>query len=520
MTSLDTDYQSRFREALHAGVGDIAENDAAPSSAGAHVELGERAREIASRLSSRPISRSVLAGFVRLSDTAAIIAIGLATFYGYVHPNEAFDIYYAVPLVLAPILAIVLIQAADGYQTAAFRSYVSQLGRVFTSWTIVFGFFALGIFFAKIGDLYSHVWFASWYAGGLGFFTLFRIALTWQVRRWTMEGRLERRAVIVGGGTAAAELIIELEAQPDNDIRICGIFDDRDDDRSPPVVAGYPKLGTISELVEFARLTKLELLIVSIPLRAEKRLLQLLKKLWVLPIDIRLSAHADKMRFRQRSYSYIGSVPLLDMFKKPIADWDSIAKRAFDLFFASLALALLSPIMIGTAIAIRATSSGPALFRQKRYGFNNDVIDVLKFRSMYTEMADADARQAVTRGDPRVTPIGRFIRKTSIDELPQLFNVLRGELSLVGPRPHALGANTDNKLWDQVIDGYFARHRVMPGVTGWAQINGWRGECDTPEKIRHRIEYDLYYIENWSLPLDLYILFLTPFRLFNTEHAY
>lgn len=520
MTILDTEYQSRFRRALHEGMGGIEDDATLQADIRPNVELGERAREVASQLSGRPISISVLAGFVRLTEAAAILAIGIATFYFYVYPDEQFGLYFALPLALAPILAIVLIQAADGYQVPALRTYVTQLGRIFTAWTIVFGFFALGLFFAKVGDLYSRGWFAAWYAGGLGFFTLFRVAIASQVRRWTEEGRLERRAVIVGGGQSAAELIVELEAQRDNDIRICGIFDDRADDRSPPVVAGYPKLGTISELVEFARLTRLDMLIVSIPLRAEKRLLQLLKKLWVLPIDIRMSAHADKMQFRPRSYSYIGAVPLLDMVKKPIADWDSIGKRGFDLFFASLALVLLSPVMLVTAIAIRATSSGPALFRQKRYGFNNEVIEVLKFRSMYTDMADADARKAVTRGDPRVTPIGRFIRKSSIDELPQLFNVLRGNLSLVGPRPHALGANTDNKLWDQVIGGYFARHRVKPGVTGWAQINGWRGECDTPEKIRNRVECDLYYIENWSLRFDLYILFLTPFRLFNTEHAY
>jgi lipopolysaccharide/colanic/teichoic acid biosynthesis glycosyltransferase len=139
---------------------------------------------------------------------------------------------------------------------------------------------------------------------------------------------------------------------------------------------------------------------------------------------------------------------------------------------------------------------------------------------MYHEMADPDAKQVVTRNDPRVTRVGRFIRKTSIDELPQLFNVLRGDLSLVGPRPHAVNAHTHNKLWDQVVDGYFARHKVKPGVTGWAQINGWRGEVDDEEKIRQRVNFDLYYIENWSLLLDLYIVAVTPFRILNSENAY
>ncbi|MEM0898670.1 MAG: polysaccharide biosynthesis glycosyltransferase UppE, partial [Pseudomonadota bacterium] len=170
--------------------------------------------------------------------------------------------------------------------------------------------------------------------------------------------------------------------------------------------------------------------------------------------------------------------------------------------------------------AVKLTSKGPVIFKQKRHGFNNEKINVFKFRSMYTELCDPTAKAAVTKGDPRVTPVGRIIRKTSIDELPQFFNVLKGDLSLVGPRPHAIHAQTPSKLYGEVVDGYFARHRVKPGVTGWAQINGWRGEVDNDEKIRKRTEYDLYYIENWSLLFDLKILFLTPVRLMNTENAY
>jgi lipopolysaccharide/colanic/teichoic acid biosynthesis glycosyltransferase len=176
--------------------------------------------------------------------------------------------------------------------------------------------------------------------------------------------------------------------------------------------------------------------------------------------------------------------------------------------------------MVATAIAIKATSEGPVFFMQKRHGFNNEIINVFKFRSMYTNMADPTGKAAVTKGDPRVTRVGRFIRKTSIDELPQLFNVLRGDLSLIGPRPHAVLAQARDRAFGDVVEGYFARHRVKPGVTGWAQINGWRGEVDNDEKIKFRTAYDLYYIENWSLWFDLKILFLTPIRLLNTENAY
>jgi lipopolysaccharide/colanic/teichoic acid biosynthesis glycosyltransferase len=177
--------------------------------------------------------------------------------------------------------------------------------------------------------------------------------------------------------------------------------------------------------------------------------------------------------------------------------------------------------MLAVVLAIKLDSPGPALFRQKRYGFNNELIEVFKFRSMYVDQTDADATKLTTRNDPRVTRVGRFIRKTSLDELPQLINVaVRGNLSLVGPRPHAVQAKADNRLYEQVVDGYFARHRVKPGITGWAQVNGWRGETDTQEKLERRVEHDLFYIENWSVIFDLYILMLTPFRLFSTENAY
>jgi lipopolysaccharide/colanic/teichoic acid biosynthesis glycosyltransferase len=172
------------------------------------------------------------------------------------------------------------------------------------------------------------------------------------------------------------------------------------------------------------------------------------------------------------------------------------------------------------AIAIKIDSRGPVLFRQKRQGFNNELIDVYKFRSMYVDQADAEADKLVTKHDPRVTRVGRLLRKTSLDELPQFFNVIKGDLSLVGPRPHALKAKAEEKLYADVVDGYFARHRVKPGVTGWAQINGWRGETDTEEKIQRRVEHDLYYIENWSVLFDLYILLMTPYALLKGENAY
>ena len=273
--------------------------------------------------------------------------------------------------------------------------------------------------------------------------------------------------------------------------------------------------------MEFGRRTRVDLVIFSLPISAESRILQMLKKLWVLPVDIRLAAHSNKLQFRPRSYSYIGKVPVLDVADRPIADWDVVMKWLFDKIVGGLILLCALPVMALIALAIKLDSRGPVLFKQKRYGFNNDLIEVYKFRSMYTDAADASANKLVTKDDPRVTRIGRIIRKASLDELPQLFNVVfKGNLSLVGPRPHAVNAKAEARLYDEAVDGYFARHRVKPGITGWAQINGWRGETDTHEKIQQRVEHDLYYIENWSLLLDLYIMLRTPFALLKTENAY
>lgn len=484
------------------------------------AKLSHRAEQVAAQFAQNSVSPFAVAAWIRLIDVLMISAIGLAITFVYVVPIDGFRWNYAVTVVLLGLLTVTGLQAVDCYQVASLRTHMRQFGRFFMVWTAVFAMFTLSAFFMRMSLDFSRVWFGSMYLAGFGWFILSRLVVSNVIRRWTRDGRLERRAVIVGGGENAGDLISSLEAQPHNDIRICGIFDDRNSDRSPPMVAGYPKLGTISELVEFGRRARIDMLIVSLPITAESRVLAMLKQLWVLPVDIRLSAHTNKLRFRPRAYSYVGSVPFLDVFDKPIADWDSVMKRTFDIVFSIFGLIALSPVMLVTAIAIKANSKGPVIFRQKRFGFNNEVIDVLKFRSMYVDQADVAAKKVVTKNDPRVTSVGRFIRKSSIDELPQLVNVLRGELSLVGPRPHAVNAHTENKLWDEVVDGYFGRHKVKPGVTGWAQVNGWRGEVDNPEKIQKRVEHDLYYIENWSVLFDLYICIITPIKLLNTENAY
>jgi len=483
--------------------------------------LSPDALAVTAKPTPTPISPIVLAGFVRMAEFALVVLVGLAIYAAYLPSGAGLIWRYLLAILSIAVLSTLAFQTADIYQIQAFRGHEKQYMRLASAWSVVFLIVIGASFFAKAGEMFSRVWLGGFYVCGLAALVISRKLLFLLVRKWTHEGRLTRRTVIVGGGDAGAHVIDELNHQKDAGVEIIGLFDDRGDERSSADCAGQRKLGPVDDLVEFARRTRVDLVIFSLPISAENRILQMLKKLWVLPVDIRLAAHANKLRFRPRSYSYIGKVPVLDIFDRPIADWDVVMKWLFDKVVGGLLLLLVLPVMAVVAIAIKLDSRGPVLFKQKRYGFNNDLIGVYKFRSMYVAETDAKADKLVTKDDPRVTRVGRFIRKTSLDELPQLFNVVfKGDLSLVGPRPHAVNAKAEARLYDEAVDGYYARHRVKPGITGWAQINGWRGETDTQEKIQKRVEHDLYYIENWSVLFDLYIVLHTPYALFKTENAY
>lgn len=338
---------------------------------------------------------------------------------------------------------------------------------------------------------------------------------------WIVDfGLTERRAVVVGGGPLAARLVEGLAANPLNDIRICAIFDDRSDDRSPPVVMSIPKIGTTEDLLPFVREAEIDMVIVALPLSAEGRIRQILRPLEVLPLDIRLSAYSADMTFPRRGRSRPDQA-LLALAVRPLEDGDRLLKRAVDILGATFAILVFALPMAAIALAVRWESPGPVLFRQQRHGYNHRPVTVWKFRSMRTDQCDPAARNVVTRDDPRVTRVGRWLRRLSLDELPQFFNVLSGDLSLVGPRPHAVVALSSRQVaFAEMVEGYAARHRMRPGITGWAQINGWRGEIDDPEKLRRRFEHDLYYIENWSIWLDLKILALTPLRTVEGRNAY
>lgn len=417
------------------------------------------------------------------------------------------------------IAAVAVLRHNWSYTIFALHHASSQVEKIVKSLAIVL-IGTAGIAYIGQFDVFTPTAALLWFVLGTLALIGARLIVSRIIDRLAKAGRLVRRTVIAGGGRDAEELIARLRAGNDQQLEILGVFDDRNDERSSETIGGYPKLGDFGQLAAFCRVAEVDLLIVTVPIAAERRLLEILQRLFTLPIDVRVSALNAKIRLNANAYSYVDQVPMLAVMDKPLRDWDRLLKSLEDRVLGTLLLCLAAPVMAAIALAIRLETKGPIFFRQQRYGFNNELIGVWKFRSMYDSDADATASKLVTHDDPRVTRVGHFIRRTSLDELPQLFNVIVGDMSLVGPRPHAIAAKAHSDLYQTVVDGYFARHKVKPGITGWAQINGWRGETDTHEKIQRRIEADLYYIDNWSILFDLYILAMTPFALIAGKNAY
>jgi Undecaprenyl-phosphate glucose phosphotransferase len=464
----------------------------------------------------QPVQAALLAQASRCVDTSAIAATG------WVLAGASFgdSAVTAAALSAATAVAVTAVLRARGlYQLFILGTPRTVLAQIVSVWGVALIGLAVVLVAAGLISSVHAGWFGNFAFYGLAALMAARGTAAFATRALRAAGAFRCTTVIYGSGSAATILADALAADATSEIRVAGVFDDRLDDRSATAGAA-PHLGSLADLKAYVRANKVDTIIMALPMGAEARVSGLVQRLADLPVDIRLAANASRLQFAPAAYSYIGTVPVIDLANRPISGFDAIAKRAFDVVIAAVALVALAPVMLVVAAAVRLESKGPALFRQKRYGFNNELIEVYKFRSMCTDRSDATASKLVTKNDPRVTRVGRIIRKSSLDELPQLFNVLLGNLSLVGPRPHAVHAKAADQLYPDVVATYFARHNVKPGITGWAQINGWRGETDTEEKIRQRVAFDLDYIKRWSVGFDLAILIKTPLSLLKTENAY
>ena len=344
-------------------------------------------------------------------------------------------------------------------------------------------------------------------AGSL-FFT--RAAVTCVLTRRSVRQRLTRKIAIIGDGIHASLIADRLRQNARHAFETVGLYSDADTARD---VEGKVA-GSISDLVSFGREHTLHAVIIAVPPSAdhEQQVKQLMVRLRSMLADVYIMPHLAHGPDLALPFESFGSFSLMVLQRRPLTDWQVISKLALDLLLAVTASLILAPLMLAVACAIKLDSPGPVLFRQSRLGFNNRPFMVFKFRSMYVEMTDHTAARQTSRNDPRVTRVGKWLRKLSIDELPQLLNVLRNEMSLVGPRPHAPETRAGGKLLGDALAEYVIRHQVKPGITGWAQVNGSRGELVTTDDLRVRVALDLEYIQRWSIWFDIKIMILTIFR--------
>jgi Undecaprenyl-phosphate glucose phosphotransferase len=386
-------------------------------------------------------------------------------------------------------------------------------------WTIVFTVVAAVLALVHEPDLYSRQWFVEFYAGGLVALGFERWSVERLVRSWIAHGHFTKAVAIVGANELAVELIARLRDNR-NGIRVIGVFDDRRGDAGGRVSA-IDRLGTVADLLEYGKTHTVDLVVVTLPLSATDRIEFVIRKLREQPFNIRILP--GRIGFRMLSSihllrSELPGVQMVAVMDRPISEVALFVKSAFDRLAAMLLLVALSPVLLGCAVGIWLTDGRPVLFRQSRVGYKAREFTIYKFRTMRVDKGNDDG--PAKRNDPRVYRFGGLLRKTSLDELPQLLNVLKGDMSLVGPRPHLSSARAAGKLYFEAATEYAARHRVKPGITGWAQVHGWRGPTETIEQIERRVEHDIYYIENWSLMLDFIILVKTIFNGFHGKNAF
>jgi putative colanic acid biosynthesis UDP-glucose lipid carrier transferase len=324
----------------------------------------------------------------------------------------------------------------------------------------------------------------------------------------------QRSAVVVGANETSLKLVKRVAEFPYLLIDIRGYFDGRNDERVPTGLGA--RLGGIADVASYARKHNIEMIFISLPMSAQPRIREIIDDLHDTTASVYFLPDVYVYDLMQARFNSVGGIPVVAACESPFSGVDSVVKYVSDFVLALLILVLISPIMLGIALAVVLTSPGPAIFRQRRYGLNGEEITVYKFRSMTVREDGSNVVQA-QKDDPRVTKIGAFLRRTSLDELPQFVNVLQGRMSIVGPRPHAVA---HNELYRKLIKGYMLRHKVRPGITGWAQVNGMRGETEVLEKMQGRIDHDLYYLQNWSIWFDLWIILRTVGVVLRRDNAY
>ncbi len=421
---------------------------------------------------------------------------------------------YALLLFVTIAVFSILAESFQLYVKLRLRRFINRVLNVFAVTTMTFLIVTAILFVIKEGETFSRIVVGAWYILHLVSLIGWRILYRSIKHRRYLQGKNLRKVAIIGLNPTARTLKTEIETYPELGYQFTGYYDDRETERLKGDLSDFK--GNVDAALKEAQKGELDSVYICIPLTAETRIARIIHKLSDSTVNVYMVPDFLLSSLMHGNIGTLGNMDTISVFESPVSGSQEFYKRTFDILFSLTVLIVLLPLFLVIGILIKATSKGPVFFRQDRYGLDGQSIGVYKFRSMRVMENAAKVTQA-TKNDPRITPIGGFLRRTSLDELPQFINVLKGDMSVVGPRPHAVAHNEEYR---KKVDYYMLRHKVKPGITGWAQINGWRGETDTVEKMEKRIEYDLQYIRNWTLWWDIKIVFLTVFKGFINKNAY
>lgn len=429
--------------------------------------------------------------------------------------GESLDFPYASLLVISGLLAFILFPVASRTEFYVAQPLWVRAFSTMLSWLLIIAILLFLFYVTKSSAIYSRRVLITWFLVTPILVLFARIAISELIEQLMISSGSERHVVIAGANPIGVTLANKIAATPHFGIVTDGFFEDRSRDRMS-LDADFKILGSLAELPDYVRQNRTDVIFIAMPIKNVQRVTQLLDELHDTTASIYFVPDVFVFDLIQCRTVDIRGIPAVALCETPFYGFHGVAKRLLDIGVALTALIALSPVMLVTAILVKATSPGSIIFKQRRYGLDGKEIVVYKFRSM-TVSDDADDVRQATRDDIRLTPIGGFIRRYSIDELPQFINVLQGRMSIVGPRPHAVA---HNEQYRKIIKGYMVRHKVTPGITGLAQVSGFRGETETVEQMEKRITLDLDYLRKWSIGLDIRIIFRTIVMIFRDSNAY
>lgn len=453
----------------------------------------------------------LLGGLYRLLDIVLIFTAFSISGWMFDRPWHLYRVVVAGGVV---ILFLLTAEFAGVYQSWRLDTLRKEIVSTLLSWGAAVCMLLPAAYLADLHGYYSSRVAITWIILTPVFLVFIRFVLRTILRAMRMNGRNTRTLAFVGCTETTRKLYEQIAHAPWLGFNVVGVYDEREPSRLP--ASRLPLKGRLQELIEDAKAGRIDYVYITLPMRAESRIIKLIHELADTTASVYMVPDLFVTDLAHARWSSIGNMPVVSVYESPFWGVSGFLKRLEDIAIGALILVLIAPLMVVIAVAIKLTSPGPVFFKQRRYGLNGQVVEVWKFRSM-SVCEDGDNVPQAKRTDSRITPLGAFLRRSSLDELPQFINVLQGRMSIVGPRPHAVA---HNEQYRRLIHGYMLRHKVKPGITGWAQVNGWRGETDTLDKMQNRVECDLHYVNNWSLWLDLKIIWMTIFKVVNDKNAY